>query len=128
MNEKAQLYIIQFNLQPHPEGGYFREVYRSNETVQEKCLPERYGSKRSFATSIYFMLEGEQTSKFHRLMSDEQWHFYDGCAVNIYIINEQRELSTVRLGRDMSSRVSFQIAIKRNHWFAAELTDKNSFA
>jgi predicted cupin superfamily sugar epimerase len=115
MNEKVKFYLTQLNLKPHPEGGYFREVYRSDETVQEKCLPERYGSKRSFATSIYFLLEGEQTSKFHQLKSDEQWYFYDGCAISIYIINEQGELSIIRLGRDMSNSESFQTVIKRNH-------------
>jgi hypothetical protein len=127
MNKLAEFYITNLNLQPHPEGGYFSEVYRSEEAIDKKSLPSRYDGKRSFSTSIYFLLEGEQISKFHRLKSDEQWHFYDGCAVNIYIINEQGELSMVRLGKEISNGEVFQTVIKGNHWFAAELADKSSF-
>lgn len=127
MNHNASFYIKNLNLQPHPEGGYFSEVYRSEEAIDKKSLPSRYDGNRSFSTSIYFLLEGEQISKFHRLKSDEQWHFYDGCAVNIYIINEQGELSMVRLGKEISNNEVFQTVIKGNHWFAAELIDKSSF-
>jgi hypothetical protein len=128
MNEKAQFYKNQFQLQPHPEGGYYREVYRSDEILKKETLPKRFGGNRCFSTSIYFLLEGEQTSKFHRLKSDEQWHFYDGCAVRIYTLNDNGELRVIHLGKDISNQTVFQIVIKRNHWFAAELTDKNSFA
>jgi uncharacterized protein len=127
MSKKAQFYKIQLNLQPHPEGGYFKEVYRSNEILKKEFLPLRYDRDRNLATSIYFMLEGEQTSKFHRLKSDEQWHFYDGCPVNIYILNEQGELSPITLGKNIANDEVFQTVIKQNHWFAAELADKNSF-
>ncbi len=65
MNEKAQLYINRINLQPHPQGGYFSEVYRSDKTLKKEFLPEHYDGDRNFSTSIYFLLEGEQTSKFH---------------------------------------------------------------
>jgi uncharacterized protein len=127
MNKNAQSYIIQLNLQPHPEGGYFREVYHSNEIIKKKSLPTRYDGNRNFSTSIYFLLEGEQKSKFHRLKSDEQWHFYDGCPVKIYILNENGELSVTTLGDNILNGEVFQTVIKRNNWFAAELIDKNSF-
>ena len=127
MNKKAQSYIIQLNLQPHPEGGYFREVYHSDEIIQKESLPTRYDGNRNFSTSIYFLLEGEQKSKFHRLKSDEQWHFYNGCPVKIYILNENGELSVTTLGDNILNGEVFQTVIKRNNWFAAELIDKNSF-
>jgi uncharacterized protein len=127
MNEKAQSYIIQFNLQLHPEGGYFREVYRSDEILKKEFLPLRYDGDRNLATSIYFLLEGKQISKFHRLKSDEQWHFYDGCTIEIYILNEYGELSFITLGKNISSGEIFQTVIKQNQWFAAELAYKNSF-
>jgi hypothetical protein len=128
MNEKAEFYKNQHKLQPHPEGGYFSEVYRSDEIIKKELLPSRFDGDRCFSTSIYFLLEGKQTSKFHRLKSDEQWHFYDGCAVKIYTLNDNGELSVIHLGKDISKGAVFQMVIKRNHWFAAELTDKNSFA
>ena len=127
MTDISKFYIEKLNLQPHPEGGYFSEVYRSEEIIQEKFLAKRYNGERNFLTSIYFLLDGEQTSKFHRLKSDEQWHFYDGCAVKIYILNEHEEIKIVTLGSEISNGQTFQSVIKRNNWFAAELTDKKSF-
>lgn len=127
MSNKSSFYIKALNLKPHPEGGYFREVYRSDENIPKSFLPKRYSGKRNFSTSIYFLLEGEQTSKFHRLKSDEQWHFYDGSPVRIYIIEAVGNLKSITLGNDLSKDEVFQIVIPRNNWFAAELVDKNSF-
>lgn len=128
MKYQAVYYIKQLNLQHHPEGGYFSEVYRSEETLEIKSLPPRYDGDRSFSTSIYFLLEGEQTSKFHRIKSDEQWHFYNGSSVKIFILSEQGELNITTLGRNNLNGEEFQTTIKRGNWFAAELIDKNSFA
>lgn len=127
MNIKSLFYIEHFNLKPHPEGGYFKEVYRADETIKKDCLPARYKGDRNFSTSIYFLLEGGQTSKFHRLKSDEQWHFYDGCSVKIYTITKYGKLDTIILGADISNGAMFQTVIKSGDWFAAELIDKNSF-
>ena len=89
MHERAKEYIDKLHLEAHPEGGYFREIYRSGELILPEHLPTRYKSSRSFSTSIYFMLEGKQFSSFHRLQSDELWHFYDGSSLIVYIIDEK---------------------------------------
>lgn len=127
MLKKVNIYIKYLALKPHPEGGYFSEVYRSNEKIKKNSLPKRYSGSRSFATSIYFLLAGNQVSKFHRLKSDEQWHFYDGAAVKIIILNEFGELNTTVLGKNVSKGEVLQTVIKRNNWFAAELKSKKSF-
>ncbi|MEZ5198660.1 MAG: cupin domain-containing protein [Bacteroidales bacterium] len=82
----AQNWIDHLKLQKHPEGGYFREVYRSQEFMHKKGLPNRYNSFRNFSTSIYFLLESNDISAFHRLKSDEIWHFYEGSPISIYFI------------------------------------------
>jgi predicted cupin superfamily sugar epimerase len=128
MEKKSSFYIDFLGLKPHPEGGYFREVYRSDEMISADSLPERYNGSRSFATSIYFLLEREQVSKFHRLKSDEIWHFYEGSPVRIYIIDEKKKLSEMILGRNLPNGHSFQLVIKRGCWFAAEVIDKKSFS
>ena len=128
MNKKAKEYIDKLQLKVHPEGGYFSEVYRSEELIKVNHLSERYNSSRSLSTSIYFMLEGNQFSSFHRLKSDELWHFYDGTALTIIVINEMGLLDKIRLGNDLNKSETFQTVIKKNSWFAAELIDKNSFA
>ena len=74
----AEHWIRDLRLQRHPEGGWFREVYRANETIPRRCLPTRFATDRSHATAIYFLLKGEDFSALHRLKQDELWHFYDG--------------------------------------------------
>ena len=128
MNRKAKEYIQKLQLEKHPEGGYFKEIYRSGEIITVDRLPKRYKSGRSFSTSIYFLLEGKQFSSFHRLQSDEVWHFYDGTSVLIYIICPDGKLEEKRVGPNLNEGDNFQLTIKAGNWFAAELTDKNSFA
>ncbi len=115
-------------LKLHPEGGYYKEVYRAGELILPDGLPGRYDKPRAFSTSIYFLLEGKQFSAFHRLKTDELWHFYDGSSLRIYMINEENNLHEIILGKDLNNREKFQAVIKKNSWFAAELIDKNSFA
>ena len=125
MHLKAQKYIKQLQLKKHPEGGYFKEFYRSGEMILPEHLPKRYKSSRNFSTSIYFLLEGKQFSSFHLLQSDELWHFYDGSSVLLYIINQKGELSVKKLGRSVDSEL--QLTIEKQSWFAAEVEDKKSF-
>jgi predicted cupin superfamily sugar epimerase len=90
-------------------------------------VPQK-SDKRNFSTSIYFLLEGKQVSKFHRLKSDELWHFYDGTSVIIHIIDTEGKLTQIRLGRNVEDGEVFQAVIKSGNWFAAEVIDKKSFA
>jgi len=126
MNAKAKYYIDKLKLIPHPEGGYYKEIYRSGEYISIEGLPKRYKSKRVFSTSIYFLLEGKQISRFHRLKSDEVWHFYDGSPAAVYILNNNIE--KIILGKNIADGDTFQYTIKRNKWFAAEVIKKDSFA
>ena len=128
MNKKAIKYIEKLQLQPHPEGGYYKEIYRAGEIIVAKHLPKRYKSSRPFSTSIYFLLEGRQVSTFHRLKSDEQWHFYDGAEVILYIIDMNGSFNKIRLGKNYEKGESYQTVIPKYSWFGAELKDKASFA
>ncbi len=126
MNEKARYYINKLELKKHPEGGYYREIYRSAEMFS--IDPPKKNLKRNVSTSIYFMLEGTQKSKFHRLKSDELWHFYDGSSIKIYVIDEKGILDEITLGRKTEDGEVFQTVIKKNNWFASEVINKKSFA
>jgi predicted cupin superfamily sugar epimerase len=126
--DKSDLYIEKLKLTPHPEGGYFREIYRSSESVEKNNLPARYGGNRSFSTSIYFLLKREQKSLLHKLKSDEIWHFYDGSAVRVYAIDNTGKLSEQLLGRDVNKGESFHLVINKEQWFCAEVINKSSFA
>lgn len=111
----AQRLIKQFNLQPHPEGGYYRETYRS-----PLCVTAGAG-RRSASTAIYYMLEPGDYSAWHRIASDELWHFYAGSALNIYVLDDENGLTTHRLGDPLRDPgCTFQALVPAGRWFAAE--------
>ena len=90
--QTAEYWIEKLQLQKHPEGGYFKEVYRADETIPKHSLLERYSGERNHSTSIYFLITGDEFSAFHRIKSDETWHFYTGSFITIHTINENGEI------------------------------------
>ncbi|HMP77084.1 MAG TPA: cupin domain-containing protein [Kiritimatiellia bacterium] len=108
--------IRQLDLQPHPEGGWFRETYRSGESVDAAGLPARYGAPRALSTAIYFLLEAGQFSAFHRLRSDEAWFHHAGGTLDVWRIDPQGILHIEQLGPDAGR---WQLVIPRGDWFAA---------
>ena len=124
----ANYWIEKLELTKHPEGGYFKEVYRSDENIEESALPERYRGGRSFATSIYFLMKGDEFSSFHRIQSDETWHFYVGSVLELYVLSKEGVLEKNLLGRDLQQGELLQVTIPRNYWFGARVLDRNSFA
>lgn len=128
MNTNTEYWINKLNLSKHPEGGYFKEVYRADEIINKNSLPERYIGDRKFSTSIYFLLDGNDKSHFHKLKSDEIWHFYEGSSVSVYIIYPDGILEIKKLGNDFENGEAFQVIIPKGTWFGAEVNDKKSFS
>ncbi|MFA5042627.1 MAG: cupin domain-containing protein [Kiritimatiellia bacterium] len=117
----ARYWITKLALEPHPEGGYFREIYRATERIPSAALPKRYHGPRAFATSIYFLLAGAQISTLHRLASDEQWHFYDGSALLLTTIAPNGALTETRLGHCAAAGEQFLAVIPAGTWMGARL-------
>lgn len=126
--ETAQHYIQQFKLLPHPEGGYYRETYRSNELISQNALPKRFQGDRNFSTAIYFLLEKNNFSAFHRIKSDECWHFYAGDALAIHIIHPDKNVETIFLGNDIYREETFQYVVPAGCWFASEVRAGGNFS
>jgi uncharacterized protein len=122
MKRNANYYIEQLNLDSHPEGGYFKETYRSVEVTTTKA------GQRSISTAIYFLLEAGNFSAFHRIKSDEAWHFYDGDPLSVYIIDQSGILEEVRLGLDLSSGQKPQAVVPANCWFASRVAVGGQFS
>ena len=121
--------ISHYNLLPHPEGGFFRQTYAASEQIQRDALPERFDGSRSFSTAIYFLLPFGNFSAFHRIKSDEVWHFYEGCSLHIHVIHPNGDYECLKLGSDMSNGESYQLVVPANAWFASEpVGDAGSFA
>lgn len=94
----AAYYINALQLQVHPEGGHYATSYRSTEQIDAAALPIRFPGNRLFSTAIYFLLQGSEFSAFHRIKSDELWHFYDGCCLEIFVMHPNGEAAVLRLG------------------------------
>jgi len=95
----ANEWIERLGLAPHPEGGWFKEVYRSHERIAQDALPERFDGARSFSTAIYFLLNAGEVSRLHRIQQDEVWHFYDGNPLALHRIRPDGEHIQVQVGR-----------------------------
>lgn len=120
-------WVEKLKLQPHPEGGFFRETYRSHEIIPKSSLPERFPAARVFSTSIYFLLDKDNISAFHCIKQDELWHFYDGVSLTLHILDPQGLYFTAKLGKNMETGENPQVIIKAGCFFAAEINDKKYF-
>lgn len=80
VDPRAAHLIERLDLVPHPEGGYYRQAYRSASVVQ----PHDERSLRAALTTIYFLLPGDDVSRWHRVVSDEVWHFYEGAPLELF--------------------------------------------
>lgn len=116
----ARRLIESLGLLRHPEGGWYRETYRAHETVAATALPGRYGGGRAFSTAIYFLLEAGDFAAFHRIHSDELWHFYAGEGLSIHVISPDGICRELRLGPDPAAGEAFQVTVPAGCWFAAE--------
>jgi uncharacterized protein len=128
MQHDAEYFIETLGMHRHPEGGWFKETYRSDETIAAHHLPKRFGGDRSFCTGIYFLLKGNEFSSFHRIKSDEMWHFYYGGPLNVYVITESGETEIIRLGNNPDANEVFQAVVKAGCWFASQPVDVSSFS
>ncbi|MGD1844535.1 MAG: cupin domain-containing protein [Salibacteraceae bacterium] len=126
--KQAHFWVDQFQLQPHPEGGFYKETYRSSESVQVEALPQRFTGSRSIATGIYYLLESGQFSAFHRIRSDEMWHFYAGHELTIYVLLPDGQLTAIRLGADPIKGQVFQAVVPAGCWFASRVEPGQSYA
>ena len=119
MHNKTRYWIDQLGLKPHPEGGYFKEVYRSDEFMKKSNLPERYAGDRVFSTSIYFLLQQGEISTFHRIKSDETWYFHDGSELELFIIDRAGSLVRKVIGINPENGSVPQVTIEKGNWFSA---------
>lgn len=127
MTGRAKEIVQALDLQPHPEGGFFRETYRSDIILNKETLPGDFPGNRNCSTGIYFLLAGENKSRFHRIRSDEMWHHYEGCCVIIHMINSSGKYSKIKLGKGFSKGEVQQAVVPAGVWFGAELEDKTGY-
>ncbi len=125
--QTAAYWIDRLALESHPEGGHFREVYRSDAEIGECCLGgDRVGS-RSVSTSIYYLLSDGEVSAFHRIRSDELWHHYAGGSLTVHVIDVDGGYRALGLGLDLDAGQSPQLMVPAGNWFGAVVDDASSY-
>ncbi|MFZ1917085.1 MAG: cupin domain-containing protein [Terriglobales bacterium] len=128
MTKDAAYWVAKLDLIPHPEGGYYRQTYRSELAIAKEALPAEFTGARPVCTAIYFLLEGGNFSAFHRLRSDEMWHFYFGGTVSVHVIELDGRHSEILLGNDPEAGEAFQAVVKAGRWFASCVRNPATFA
>jgi uncharacterized protein len=114
--------ITHLQLQPHPEGGHYRETYRAEELVDTPRGP------RAASTAILFLLAAGQCSRWHRIASDEAWHYHGGAALVIYELCPQGQTRRTHLGLNLARGEQPQHVVPAGSWFAAEPLDGDTWS
>ncbi|MFN8348087.1 MAG: cupin domain-containing protein [Spirosomataceae bacterium] len=124
----ANYWVEKYQMQPHPEGGYFAETYRSAEIIPKSALPARFSGDRSFGTGIYFLLENHHFSSLHRIQADEMWHFYAGGPLDVYVIYPDGRLEIITLGANPDNGEVFQAVVPAGTWFGSKPAPDNAYS
>lgn len=128
MEITASEIVSRYGMQPHPEGGFYKETYRSPEFILKDHLPRRFGGERRFSTAIFFLLTADSFSAFHKIKSDELWHFYEGGSLLLHILHINGRYELIRMGKKISAGEVFQAMAPAGSWFAAECAGGSEFS
>ncbi len=126
---EARELIERLGLVPLPgEGGYYRESYRSRETIPASALPTRYACEKTFSTAIYYLVTPGNHSKLHRLPSDELFHFYLGDPVEMLLLHPDGLHERVVVGGDILAGQRVQQLAPAGCWQGTRLIEGGRWA
>lgn len=128
--ESEMLRIIrELGLSPHPEGGFYRQTYRSEEIVSDRAFASApFVGQRQLASSIYYLLPSDEVSRFHRLKSDELWYYHYGSPLTIHMITPSGVWKRVKLGPNILQGETLQAVIPKGTIFGATVNDNHSYS
>jgi predicted cupin superfamily sugar epimerase len=116
MHPRAAELIAALDLRPHPEGGYYREIYRS----ESRVIPPDDRGPRAALTTIYFLLPNEAHSRWHQVRSDEVWHLYEGGPLELLELGpDASDLARHWLTAPSGPGGQPVHTVRANHWQAA---------
>ena len=125
----AETLIETLELQAHPEGGYFKELYRSTDKIPHEVLSSQgMNGERNYCTSIYFLLTANNFSAFHRIKQDEIWHFYKGAPLDVHVIDANGNYSCLKLGLNFENGERPQGVVPAGCWFASSVAVKEGYS
>ncbi|MEI7933542.1 MAG: cupin domain-containing protein [Chlorobiaceae bacterium] len=120
--QKAEFWIESLKLSPHPEGGFYRETWR---TIGSYAFTKNssFNGVRSYATAIYYLLKGTECSKLHKINSDELWFFHAGDPLTVHVFHETGKPTSFILGHSPEEEQVLQALVPAGAWFGACLDD-----
>ncbi|WP_026567107.1 cupin domain-containing protein [Bacillus sp. UNC41MFS5] len=121
-------WVTKLGLSPHPEGGFYKRTFESDEQITDKELSVMFEGQRKLYTSIYFLLTSDDVSHFHRLKSDELWYFHAGSPLTIHVIDENGEYQELKLGLNLEKGEVPQILVKKNSIFGSSVMEEDTFS
>ncbi|WP_141730786.1 cupin domain-containing protein [Oligoflexus tunisiensis] len=117
----AEEWIRCLNLTAHPEGGFYREIYRSSGQIAESSLPAGMKGERCYGTAIYFLLRAGQVSRWHRIKSDELWFYHAGCPLEVIVLLNDGVEKKLLLGLDVAAGQRPQVMVPAGCWFGSRI-------
>lgn len=120
--------VRHFEMTQHPEGGFYRETYRSDGLIPAKALPPAYAGDRVYSTAILFLLREGEYSHLHRIRQDEIWHFYLGGPLRLIMLDPQGAIQEVTLGQNVIHGEYLQYVVPAGVWFGATPLPGASFS
>lgn len=119
----ADYFIEKLNMNSHPEGGFYKETFVSEQTITDNDLDVNFKGVRKLWSSIYFLLRDGEVSNFHRLKSDEMWYYQAGSPLTIYMISPEGELTEEKLGLDIENGEKPQVLVRKNYIFGSAMNN-----
>lgn len=123
-----QAIVDLLDLRPHPEGGFYREMYRAEEGIERAAMPERYSGKRCYGTAIYYLLTSNTFSTMHKVESDEIFHFYLGDTVEQLRLFDDGTSEIINLGQNIVAGDRPLSVVPHGVWQGARLKPGGAFA
>lgn len=119
--------VSKLDLLPHPEGGFYKELYRSEGVIPKENL-KNFNGNRNYCTSIYFLLTSDNFSAFHRIKQDEIWHFYEGSPLFVHVIDKAGNYTKYHIGLGLENGEVPQFVVPAGCWFASSVKNKKSYS
>ena len=123
----ADYFVKKLRMEPHPEGGYYKEIYQNPITIDNTSLPPGFEGNRKLSSTIYFLLKAGQVSQLHRLSSDEVWFFHYGSSLEMHLIDERGTHAVKKLGLNPEKGESPQLLVPANMIFGARPVEQSGF-
>jgi len=127
-NHDAQYYVTKLGLIPHPEGGYYKQTFASEERTSDQELSVNFEGKRKLYTSIIFLMGSQDISHFHRLKSDELWYYHAGSPLTVHIIDENGDYREIKLGLNFEKGEVLQALVPKNSIFGSSVMEEDTFS